>query len=91
MILRRSFPGVSFALSSASALVAAGSILLARRLDFTRHMPLFNMLAMVMLALVVAGLVVGIVGLARNRGKGLPLWAAETLALVILGSYLLDG
>lgn len=91
MIRKWSAPGVSLMLTAGSFLLALVSIGLGRRLNYVEHLPVFNSLALAMLVLVSAALVVACVALVSKRGRSVSLWAAATMAAVILGGYLLDG
>ena len=90
MILKLSARNGSLALTTCSLLLGLVNIQLGRRLNYLEHLPIFNSMAAAMLALVVAGLVVACVPLVRARGRSASLWLAAALAIVVLGSLLLD-
>ena len=83
-------PRVSLVLTTCSLLLALINIQLGRRLNYLEHLLMFNTLAAGMLAFAAAALVVAGVALAKARGRGVSLWLPTVLAIVVLGSYLLE-
>ncbi len=81
---------VSMMLSACSFLLALVSIQLGRRLNYIEHLPMFNSMAAVILALVCAGFVAALGALVKTQAKSPSSWLAVALALVILASYLFD-
>ena len=81
---------VSLALSACSLLLALVSIQLGRRLRYLDHLPMFNAMAAVILALVGAGFVAAFASLVKTRAQSSSSWLAAAFALVILGLYLFD-
>jgi hypothetical protein len=82
--------GIPFVLTATSFVLAMVSIQLGRKLNYLDHLPVFNSLALVMLALVLSALVVAVVQLVKARERSASPWVAVTLALFVLSSYLLD-
>ena len=81
---------ISLMLTTCSFLLALVSIQLGRRLSTSEHMPMFNSMAAVMLALVCAGLIAAVMSLVKSRAKSVSSWLAAGLALLLLASYLFD-
>ena len=90
MIRRLSPHRVSLLLTGISFVLALVSIQLGRRPNYLANLPMFNILAAVMLVLVGAGLVVALVPLIKARGRSAPLWVTTALAAVVMAFYLLD-
>ncbi|HZL86356.1 MAG TPA: hypothetical protein VFD07_13360 [Candidatus Krumholzibacteria bacterium] len=76
--------------TTCSFLLALVSIQLGRRLSIAEHMSMFNWMAAVILALVVAGFVAALMSLVKSRAKSGSSWLAAGLALLLLLSYLFD-
>ena len=91
MTLKWSARDLSLALTTGSLLLGLANIGLGRRVNYLDHLLLFNLLAVTMLALAAGALIVAGVPLARARGRGGSLWLAATLAISLIGAYLLDG
>lgn len=90
MSQRLSSQTLSLSLTTCSFLLALISVQLGRRLYYLEHLPIFNVLAIAMLAFVTAAIVIAFTALLRNRGRGFSLWCTTGLAFMLLGSYLLD-
>ncbi len=90
MIWKVSARKASLLFTVASVCVALVSIQLGRRMNYLEHLPLFNALAVTMLGLVGVGFLVALVSLIKARGRNVSLWWVAVLAIVVLGSYLLD-
>jgi hypothetical protein len=90
MIQRLSPQTLSLSITAFSFLLAIVSVQLGRRLNYLDHLLMFNGLAITMLALVAVAIGVAFTALLRNRGRSLSLWFSTGLALMLLGSYLLD-
>lgn len=80
----------SLMFTTGSFLLGLVSIGLGRRVNYLEYLPVFNMIAFAMLALVVTAVTVALVALIRNRGRGASLWIAATMGTVVLGMYLLE-
>ena len=90
MILRMSSLRTSVSCTAAALILAVGSMLLGKRVNYLDHLLAFNLLAASMLVLVVIGLVTAVVSLARSRGRSGPPWIAAVVAVVVLAGFLLD-
>lgn len=91
MTLKWSARDLSLALTTGSLLLGLANIGLGRRVNYLDYLPLFNSLALTILALAAAAVVVAAVPLVRSRGRGGSLWMAAILACGLIGAYLLDG
>ena len=80
----------SLVMSVSSLLLAFISIALGQRVNYLDYLPFFNAMALVMLSLGVGALLLGLLGTWRTRGRSLPLWFANVLALLVLSLYLFD-
>lgn len=87
MTQRPSLLSTSLLLSSGSLLLAATSMVLARRVNYVDHLSAFNAMAAAMLVLCAAALTAGLVGTWKSRGRSLPLWLADAVALLVLGMF----
>jgi len=91
MVRKPSLLSASVALSAGSLLLATTSVLVGRRVNYLDYLPAFNVMAAGMLALCLGALAVGVVGTWRSRGRSPGLWLADTLAVLVLGLFLLDA
>lgn len=86
-----SFPKASLLMSGSSLLLAAASIILSQQVDYLAYLPLFNTMALLMVALGLAALLLGVFGLWRIGGQNRLLWFANIVALLVLGLYVFDS
>ena len=91
MVRKPLFLSASLALSAGSLLLATTSVLLGRRVNYLNYLPVFNAMAVGMLALCVGALAVGVVGTWKSRGRSPELWLADALSILVLGLFLFDA
>jgi hypothetical protein len=90
MSSRISLTAGSLLLTATSILVAVVSAALASRVSYLDHLPLFNSMAAVMLALVGAAIVAAAVGVRRARWGRADGWGAFAVALAWAALLLLN-
>ena len=78
-------------MSASSLLLATVSLILGTHVDYLAYLPLFNTMALLMVALGIAALLLGLIGLWRTGGQNRLLWFANIVALLVLGLYVFDS
>lgn len=91
MTTQFSFPKASFLLSASSLLLASISIILGQQVNYLDYLPFFSAMALLMVSLGIAALLMGLVGTWRMRGRSMPLWIANVVALLVLSLYIFDS
>jgi hypothetical protein len=81
---------VSLLFSAGSLLLATTSVVIGRQVNYLDHLALFNAMAAGMLSLSVAGLVAGLVGTWKARGRNALLWSANVVAAMVTALYLFN-
>ena len=91
MITRFSFPKASFLLSATSLLLASVSLILGQQVNYLDYLSFFSAMALLMVASGIAALLMGVIGTWQTRGRSVPLWIANVVAILILSMYAFDS